>query len=93
MLQENGPNVVVASVKNNAGHQRSAESEYVAGAILCSYSRHDLDNIKMPPVFKFLSQKYRKPHSGIGKQSIDGDFQRACYTDFSKVLGSAKTGL
>jgi hypothetical protein len=72
MLQENVPKVVVALVENYAVHQHSAESQYVAGAILyCD------DHIKMPPVFKFLSQKYRKPHSVTGKQSSDGKFQRA----------------
>jgi hypothetical protein len=54
MLQGNGPKVVVTSVENYSGHQRSAESQYVAGAILCSHSRHDLDHINMPPVFKIF---------------------------------------
>jgi hypothetical protein len=34
MLQKTGPKVVVASVENYAGHQRSAENQYVTGAIL-----------------------------------------------------------
>ncbi len=34
----------------------------------------DLDHIKMPPVFTFLSQKYRKPLSETGNNPVTASF-------------------